>query len=190
MPKYTRNPAAGTRRPACFVANACPSSWQASASTLRPSSTSAPTAYESPVRKTCWSAWIQLRPNTARPASATRPHSTAATRVNNRRPPNRYRKPMSGSTLARTTRLPRAAASSPRANRTGNGRRFIRPSGRNASTGSSASIRLPARSATTRVTWSGASRPLSLANSATRRATVRVPSMSFARASSSGASRR
>src|SRR5215831_15447962 len=52
MPKYTRKPAAGTRRPACLVASACPSSWQASASALSPSSTSAPSAYEPPVRNT------------------------------------------------------------------------------------------------------------------------------------------
>jgi hypothetical protein len=26
IPKYTKNPATGTRRPACFAANACPNS--------------------------------------------------------------------------------------------------------------------------------------------------------------------
>ncbi|OLB64989.1 MAG: hypothetical protein AUI10_08750 [Actinobacteria bacterium 13_2_20CM_2_72_6] len=95
-----------------------------------------------------------------------------------------------GSIRAMTSRWPRAAASRPRPSRIGHGRRFIRCSGWNASTGSSSSIRLAARSATTRVTWSGASRPVIRANSATSRATVRVPSIRWASASSSGVRRR
>jgi hypothetical protein len=82
---------------------------------------------------------------------------------------------MSGSIRTTAKRCPRAAASSRRPNRIGRGRRVSRCNGPNASTGSSSSIRFAARSATTRVTWSGASRPLIRANSATSRATVRVP---------------
>ena len=77
-------------------------------------------------------------------------------------------------------RRPWANASSPRPSRIGHGRRRTFCSGRNASTGSSSSMRLPARSATTRRTWSGASRPEIRANSATSRASVRVPSISWA----------
>ncbi|OLB64988.1 MAG: hypothetical protein AUI10_08745 [Actinobacteria bacterium 13_2_20CM_2_72_6] len=87
MPKYTRNPAAGTRRPACLVASACPNSWQASASTLKPSRTAAPSAYDRPVRKTGWLPSAQVQTKTANPASAARPSRTAATRVNSSRPP-------------------------------------------------------------------------------------------------------
>ena len=61
---------------------------------------------------------------------------------------------------AMTRRRPRAAANRPRPSRTGNGRRCTLSSRWKASTGSSSSIRLAARSATTRVTWSGASLPL------------------------------
>jgi hypothetical protein len=67
-------------------------------------------------------------------------------------------------------RRPWANASNPRPSRSGHGRRRTRCNGANASTGSSSSIRLPARSATIRRTCSGARRPEIRANSATNRA--------------------
>jgi hypothetical protein len=87
-------------------------------------------------------------------------------------------------------RRPWAKASRPRPSRSGHGRRRTRCNGANASTGSSSSIRLPARSATIRRTCSGARRPEIRANSATNRAKVRLPSMSLVSAYSSGANRR
>jgi hypothetical protein len=110
--------------------------------------------------------------------------------VNNHRPPARYNPPTNGSILANTTRCPRAAANTNRPNRTGHDRRCTRCNRTNASTGNSSNIRFPARSATTRVTCSGANRPATRANSATNRATVRDPSINPANTNSSGVNRR
>ena len=172
------------------MASAWPSSWQARASTFRPSSTAAPSAYESEVRNTDCSPVNHCQPNAPSPSTATVPISAAAARVNSSRPPALYRKPTTGSTLASTIRRPCANASSPRPSRSGHGRRRTRCNGANASTGSSSSIRLPARSATIRRTCSGANCPEMRANSATNRANVRLPSMSRVSAYSSGANRR
>src|SRR5215831_1856385 len=71
MPKYTRKPAAGTRRPACLVARAWPNSWQANAITFSPSSSAAPATYESLDRNTDCSPVNHWYPNANSPSSAT-----------------------------------------------------------------------------------------------------------------------
>ena len=124
------------------------------------------------------------------PSTATIDSTIAAALVKKKRPTVSYRPETKPSMSTTIIRRPRMVASNPLPTRSGSALRWICRNGRNASTGNSSSIRLPARSATTRRTWSGASRPARRANSATSRATVCVPSIIRASCHSSGVSRR